>query len=309
MVRFLLSCGADVNAAPSDGSTVFPLYAAARHSHPQILDILLEHGADVSVRNGQVFEAAVQGGQQILTRLLQLDLTPSEREVYLDKTLQKSASYFNLMLCTWLLDQGANVNFAGGEFGSPLQAALSCLTMGDATTQNNRSLIITMFLKRGANVNVSDPKRDWPNPLMAAMNSYNQKAILMLLDAGADVNCYGGKLHSPVQCAARHSTAALRLILDKGVDVNVIRGKYGTALHAAAYAHNVDRLKILLERGADVSIIAGKYSSCIQAAAKKLSRGSDGFLAERQSVEAMELLLEHGASVTVVGGPTVATAL
>ncbi|PMD30411.1 hypothetical protein L207DRAFT_473793, partial [Hyaloscypha variabilis F] len=90
----------------------------------------------------------------------------------------------------------------------------------------------------------------------------------MLLDAGADVNSYGVELHSPVQCAARHSTAALRIILNKGADLNVVGGRYGTALHAAAYAHNTKRLKFLLDRGADSSIIDGKYSSCIQAAAK-----------------------------------------
>ncbi|KAN0110775.1 Ankyrin repeat-containing domain protein [Hyaloscypha variabilis] len=137
---------------------------------------------------------------------------------------------------------------------------------------------------------------------MAAMDSFNRKVVLMLLEAGADVNSYGGKLHSPVKCAARHSTAALMIILNKGADLNVVGGKYGTALHAAAYAHNTKRLKLLLDRGVDASIIAGKYNSCIQAAAKTNPRGSGDFLSERQSVEAMELLLEHGASVTTVGG-------
>jgi ankyrin repeat protein len=230
-----------------------------------------------------------------------MSLAPSEKEVYLDKALQKSAYYSNLMLCTWLLDQGANINFVGGEFGGPLPAAVSYLAVGDAATQNNRSLILAMFLKRGANVNLSDPKRAWPSPLMAAMKSHYHKATSLLLAAGADVNWYGGKLYSPVQCAARHSTAALGLILDKGVDFSVVGEKYGTALHAAAYAHDLERLKLLLERGADATIIAGKYGSCIQAAAKKHSQCST-FLTERQSVEAMELLLEHGASVTAMGG-------
>ncbi len=59
---------------------------------------------------------------------------------------------------------------------------------------------------------------------MAAMDSYNPKATLMLLDAGAEANSYGGELHYPVQCAARHSTAALRIILNKGADLMLSEG-------------------------------------------------------------------------------------
>jgi hypothetical protein len=106
--------------------------------------------------------------------LLGLDISQSEREVYLDKALQKAATHSNFTLCTWLLEQGANVNFAGGEFGSPLQAAVSYQTLSHPATQNNRSLIISMLLKYGVNMNVIDPERAWPSPLMAAMNSYSQ---------------------------------------------------------------------------------------------------------------------------------------
>jgi hypothetical protein len=91
----------------------------------------------------------------------------------------------------------------------------------------------------------------------------------------------------------------VELLLAAGAEVNAVGGAtYGTALHAAAYTHNVDAIKLLLAHGTDTAITAGKYGSVLQAAAK-LETVSSGRWSRRRSVPAMKLLVAAGADVHV----------
>lgn len=299
MARFLLSRGADPNLIKKGYR--YPLYDAARLANIPLIDLLLEHGADISIDNGHVFKAATYGGEKAITRLLSSEMPAAEREKYLDRSLQMAAYNANLNLCTWLLGQGANLNYIGGEYGSPLQASVSNDQLSSASEVNNRRLIIEMFLSRGANVNYPAPSEEFPSALQLAIGRA-PKSAMVFIDAGAEINVCGGMLHSPLQTAARYNPSLLVHLLALGANVNVVGGTYGSPLHAAAYAHNVDSIKILIEHGADVNLVEGKYGSVIQAAAKENSVSSGTFTAEWESVQTMKVLNEYGASVTSQGG-------
>src|SRR5207248_1008544 len=131
----------------------FPLNDAAADGDLQLVNLLLDHGADINTNNASAFGQAIWGGEQILSRLRELDMTAAERERYLDRALQAAAHYANLNICKWLLDHGANINFVGGQYGSPLQAALSNQQILNAyiyaSQANNCLLVLNMFLERG----------------------------------------------------------------------------------------------------------------------------------------------------------------
>jgi ankyrin repeat protein len=301
MVEFLLERGADPNLIKKGYR--FPLYDATNRGNLRLLNLLLDHGADISISDARAFGQATWGGEKILSRLLEQDMTTTEREMYLDRALQNAAYYANLNICKWLLDHGANLNFVGGEYGGPLQAALSngqISLYGDQA--NNSLLILNMFLARGANVNNVGQSSEYRSALVMAVEKRAAKIAQIVLNAGADPNIGGGDLYSPLQAAARYNQSMLKPLLAAGADVSTMGGRFGTALHAAAYAHDCESIELLLRHGADVNIIAGKYGSVIQAAAKRDSVSTGGWTAGRESVRAIQLLHDHGASITVEAG-------
>lgn len=123
MVRFLLDHGADPNAIRPEHR--YALLEAARTGNLELIELLLEHGADITYESGEIFKWAAYGGQKTIARFLEETMDAAQREEYLDRSLQHAASEANAVLCSWLLEQGANLNYAGGEYGSPIQAAVS----------------------------------------------------------------------------------------------------------------------------------------------------------------------------------------
>lgn len=72
MVRGLLDAGVDVDGNP-DTADFHPLSMAARHGHDEIVDLLLQRGADVnysSTRGSAIVYAAVGGSLAIVRKLL-----------------------------------------------------------------------------------------------------------------------------------------------------------------------------------------------------------------------------------------------
>jgi ankyrin repeat protein len=59
--------------------------------------------------------------------------------------LQAAAARGHIEIVSVLLEKGANVNAAGGEYGSPLQAAVA----------EGHTEIVSILLEKGANVNAA----------------------------------------------------------------------------------------------------------------------------------------------------------
>ncbi|KAJ8132392.1 hypothetical protein O1611_g1229 [Lasiodiplodia mahajangana] len=77
----------------------------------------------------------------------------------------------------------------------------------------------------------------------------------ILISSNADVNCYGGEYHSPLQTAAfSKNREMVELLLASGAEVDAQGGKYTTALYAAVCAQRGDLIRILLKAGASPTI-------------------------------------------------------
>jgi hypothetical protein len=106
----------------------------------------------------------------------------------------------------------------------------------------------------------------WGTPLIAAISSYDERLVVLLLNAGADVNvCSGGKnscrekaMWSPLSAAVmfndRLGCGFVELLLDRGADIDIRSMIYGSALGAAAFLLQEESVKLLLDRGADVNL-------------------------------------------------------
>ncbi|KAF5336208.1 hypothetical protein D9758_017771 [Tetrapyrgos nigripes] len=190
------------------------------------------------------------------------------------------ASMVNLPnMISSMIENGADVNAQGGEYGNALQAA----------SYRREVDIVKLLLENGADVNAQGGV--YGNALQAASWRGSVDIVKLLLENGADVNAQGGVYSNALQAASwRGSVDIVKLLLENGADVNAQGGKDGNALQAASWKGNVDIVKLLLENGADVNAQGGVYGNALQAASF------------RGEVDIVKLLLENGADVNAQGG-------
>ncbi|KAJ7351361.1 ankyrin repeat-containing domain protein [Mycena albidolilacea] len=178
-----------------------------------------------------------------------------------------------------LLDKGADVNAAGGEYGSSLQAA----------AQGGHTEVVCILLDKGADVNIAGGR--YGSSLQAAAQGGHTEVVRILFDKGADINAAGGFYGSSLLAAACWGyTEVVCILLDKGADVNAAGGRYGSSLQAAAQGGYTEVVLILLDKGADVNAAGGEYGSSLQAAA------------QGGHTEVVRILLDKGADVNAAGG-------
>lgn len=140
-----------------------------------------------------------------------------------------------------LIDEGANVNAQGGEYGNALQAAVL----------NGHQHVVKLLFDKGADLNTQSGK--YGNTLQAAVLNGNRQIVGVLLDNGVDVNSQGGEYGNSLQAAAFEGhQQIMELLLDKGSDINAEGGKYGNSLQAATFEGHQQIVKLLLDKGADV---------------------------------------------------------
>ncbi|KAF8829738.1 hypothetical protein HHX47_DHR2000181 [Lentinula edodes] len=153
-----------------------------------------------------------------------------------------------------LVENGADVNAQGGDFGSVLQAA---------TNKGNLD-IVRFLIERDANVNAQGGF--FGNALQAPARYGNLDIVKYLVENDADINAEGGAYGNALQAAAFGTNFSIvKFLVEKGADVNAQGGAYRNALHAAAFAGSLDIVKYLVEHGADVKA-QGLFGTALQAA-------------------------------------------
>ncbi|KAK5805953.1 hypothetical protein VI817_000211 [Penicillium citrinum] len=178
-----------------------------------------------------------------------------------------------------LLEEGAEVNAQGGDYGNALQAA--CL--------EGREKIVQVLLEKGANVNAQGGLHG--NALQAASLGGHDKIVQVLLEKGAEINAQGGYYGTALQAASeRGHDKIVQVLLEKGANVNAQGGFFGNALQAACSEGRDKIVQVLLEKGANVNAQGGSFGNALEAAC---SEGRD---------KIVQLLLEKGANVNAQGG-------
>lgn len=138
-------------------------------------------------------------------------------------------------LVEFLLDIGMNIE-AEGVFGSPLRTAFLL----------NRLPIVQILLGRGANINACGSMGD---ALHIASSKGYTSILGVLIQEGADVNHHTGFYGNVLQAAAYHGhLPAVVLLLDAGADVHA-PGYSKDMFHAATEAGHPDIVILMLNRG------------------------------------------------------------
>jgi ankyrin repeat protein len=295
-VRLLLDHGADINDLGFDGA---PLHLASRCGHIEVVETLLDHGANIEIQDNRgirPLHSAVSSkrGDVDIVRLL-LDRganinAPDRPETFPEpatptpfticgNAVGMCPDYPDVGISGWFSletgsaklleamrdDFSADINLEGVKL--PLKVA--CL--------GGNAGIVECLLKRGADV---DQAGGYPHLLECAAFNGNAEVVQLLLGRGADPN--EGINHLPLELAAAQSQpGVLRLLIDRGADVN--RGRGRTPLEAAATEEKPHHVAFLLQRGADPNL--GIRRTPLEAAARN------------RSENVIRLLLDEGADV------------
>jgi ankyrin repeat protein len=287
----LLSLGAQVNAAESLRGTTALMWAA-EHGHAAVLEVLLEHGADIQ-QQSRVFTPVQAAGLGWArgpgpARQLRADAQPGASPgLYRrgDMTALLYAVREGHTDCVkMLLEAGAKIDGPAVDGSTPLLVAV----------QNGRYDIANYLLAKGANVNTPNEK-GW-TPLYLAVKSHDQEItsvpgphnegslefIVALLDHGADPNV---RIKAETEV---HQTMNSLWLKEAGA----------TPLLRAALCGDLTVVKMLLAHKADPNIPTFDNTTPLMVAAGV--GWSDGMLKEHspeETLELMKLLVDLGGDV------------
>ncbi len=169
------------------------IYYASEAGFDQLLEQLIETGADVNARGGTYGNAlqvaSYEGHQEVIHLLLDEGADVNAPGGIYGNALQAASCNGHQEVIHLLLDKGANVHAPGGQYGNALQAASFW----------GHQKIVQILLDAGADVNTQGG--ECGSALQAASFMRRQQIVEVLLDAGADVNAQGGEYGSALQAA------------------------------------------------------------------------------------------------------------
>lgn len=249
-VRFVVEAWEqDVNAVSGVGDYGSPLIAAAFSARTDVVQYLLNKGAEVNCQ--------VPGGNyhSALVAALSVDKMPGYDESRIS-TLRL------------LLGHGADVNLRleYGDHGSALSfVAAECFL---------EEWKLEFLIRNEADVNMVLRRGRFASALVAAaaLGPHAPKGLKLLLDAGADPNlpleC--GHYGSPLIAAAAEAlgdTDIVQYLLDRGAGVNYTTtcGEFTTALMAAASGGHKNIFRCLVGNGADLTRLENREAEALLA--------------------------------------------
>uniref|UniRef100_A0AAX7VQ21 Poly [ADP-ribose] polymerase n=1 Tax=Astatotilapia calliptera TaxID=8154 RepID=A0AAX7VQ21_ASTCA len=232
VVDHLLQTGANVHARDDGG--LIPLHNACSFGHSEVVSLLLCQGADPNARDNwnytPLHEAAIKGKIDVCIVLLQHGADPNIRN-----TDGKSALD--------LAEPSAKAVLTGQFPVCPLNAA-----------SGNEEKLMALLTPLNVNCHASDGRKSTPLHLAAGYNRV--RIVQLLLQHGADVHAKdkGGLVPLHNACSYGHYEVT-ELLLKHGACVNAMDLWQFTPLHEAASKNRVEVCSLLLSHGADPTLL------------------------------------------------------
>ncbi|KAL0942706.1 ankyrin repeat domain containing protein [Colletotrichum truncatum] len=263
-VRVLLAAGVSPNIK-KDGIWT-PLCTSIRDNRADILELLLEKGADPNLNSAEypAFKCVTHFRTHFLPRLV-----AAGNDLHNPKGIIEMAVRVNNMeALMWLLDQGVSPNDKGDDGNTPLTTAI----------KENRMEMLDELISHGADPNVRGS--EWP----IVMAVQHPEILKKLLPSVSDPRNFKGLMERAV---VANQLESIKLLLKAGVSVEDKNGGVFSPLTSAIREDNKEITKFLLnEAGADINA-PGEHLPIVKAVRR--CRGDD--------TEIIEMLLRKGADV------------
>lgn len=301
LAEVLITCGADVGERDPRGRT--PLHCAAFHDNPGIVGSLLRRGADIdapaSVGQWTPLHFAISlGNLATVTLLLDKGADTSLRnsagfcplhcalsEAFMRDTESGDTGGWHqpqdfrpqrLRIIELLVSSGLDINAVDSSGDTPLHLAVrfswpeaaEYLVAHGASVHSTNSAgtppyfeaavaasshveaMMTIFTRQGINLNHQGPDGSTLLHMAAAVG--NAELVAFLLSRGIAACERNNKGWTPLHCAAsRGDTNIADLLLARGIDIDIEHNDGGTRLVIAAGNLHKDMVSFLLSRGAN----------------------------------------------------------
>jgi ankyrin repeat protein len=301
LLEILIHCGCDLSCQLENGESI-PAYSA-RRSSSKVIRVLLEAGMETAATKSSpsmLMVAIVHRQEDLIDLLLEDGADVFELDATFSTVLHAAVCYQPIRSCVFLpslriikalLTWGASPDTCSENHGSVMHAAMASFPSGAPTSQLIE--ITRMLLNAGADPNIRGGQYGCALQVLMSLwipNEHKQLLFDLLVAKGARISLRGGFYGTILQAAAASNTSKklARSVLGSEEDLNDLTGFYGTALQAASYANNIPVLMLLLNTGVEVNTRGGYCGSALQAAC--YSDGSD-------DLQLVKALLDHGANV------------
>ncbi|KAG8552328.1 hypothetical protein GDO81_004477 [Engystomops pustulosus] len=245
VVEYLLQSGANVHARDDGG--LIPLHNACSFGHAEVVNLLLRHGADPNARDNwnytPLHEAAIKGKIDVCIVLLQHGADPTIRNTDNRTALDLSDPSAKAVLL--------------GEYKKD--------ELLESARSGNEEKMMALLTPLNVNSHASDGRKSTPLHLAAGYNRV--KIVQLLLQHGADVQAKDKGDLVPLHnaCSYGHYEVT-ELLVKHGACVNAMDLWQFTPLHEAASKNRVEVCSLLLSYGADPHMLNCHNKSAIDLA-------------------------------------------
>lgn len=288
VVKRMLEQGMDPNQPDDQGC--YPLHAAAVDLHPSIIQILLNHGADVDC-------ISKEHGTPLMAAVMACSAPRFEFTAEFMGSMERGN--LGCVGTTWTV---------GTDFPPPLvkphrldrcEKIVEVLLKNDARPGN----VDPSWLQQAMEASGEGPPMVGP-PLHLACLTGSMAMVKLILDKGASVNETGGTFsHALFAALVTHQPDMVKLLLERGADTKQVHQKFGTPLHIAGKMADVDSVRELLKHGADATVLDadGKLPlevTILQMDNRRRLRQGDSKKCEHKK-ELVDMLLQEGGKIPI----------
>ncbi|XP_072281308.1 poly [ADP-ribose] polymerase tankyrase-2 isoform X2 [Pyxicephalus adspersus] len=245
VVEYLLQSGANVHARDDGG--LIPLHNACSFGHAEVVNLLLRHGADPNARDNwnytPLHEAAIKGKIDVCIVLLQHGADPTIRNT----------------------DNRTALDLSDPSAKSVLTGEYKKDELLESARSGNEDKMMALLTPLNVNSHASDGRKSTPLHLAAGYNRV--KIVQLLLQHGADVHAKDKGDLVPLHnaCSYGHYEVT-ELLVKHGACVNAMDLWQFTPLHEAASKNRVEVCSLLLSYGADPNMLNCHNKSAIDLA-------------------------------------------
>ncbi|XP_028851894.1 tankyrase, TRF1-interacting ankyrin-related ADP-ribose polymerase b isoform X2 [Denticeps clupeoides] len=270
----------NVNAKDMAGRKSTPLHFAAGFGRKDVVEHLLQTGANVHSRDDggliPLHNACSFGHAEVVGLLLCQGADPNARDNWNYTPLHEAAIKGKIDVCIVLLQHGADPNIRNTDGKSALDladpSAKAVLTgeykkdeLLEAARSGNEEKLMALLTPLNVNCHASDGRKSTPLHLAAGYNRV--RIVQLLLQYGADVHAKdkGGLVPLHNACSYGHYEVT-ELLLKHGACVNAMDLWQFTPLHEAASKNRVEVCSLLLSHGADPTLVNCHNKSAVDMA-------------------------------------------